>query len=217
MRCCPLAGAAGHHGAAEKVPLRGLRRAEAARGRGPGHHHRAAACCWPTSPPARWTPSSTDELLRSVRRTCNRQGQTILMVTHSVKAASRAGRVLFIKDGQVFHQLYRGKRHRRRQFYQRISDTLTTLPTGGDRAMKRHCTHVWRWTSIRQNKRLYLPYLLTCVGMVMMFYIMMAAVRRDHAGGTCTAAAASPYHSAAGQLWSLRCSRRCFCSTPTPS
>ena len=50
---------------------------------------------------------STDELLR-LFAAINRAGQTILMVTHSVKAASRAGRVLFIKDGQVFHQLYRG-------------------------------------------------------------------------------------------------------------
>ena len=51
---------------------------------------------------------STDELLR-LFADINRAGQTILMVTHSVKAASRAGRVLFIKDGQVFHQLYRGE------------------------------------------------------------------------------------------------------------
>lgn len=51
---------------------------------------------------------STDELLR-LFAAINRAGQTILMVTHSVKAASRAGRVLFIKDGQVFHQLYRGE------------------------------------------------------------------------------------------------------------
>ena len=50
---------------------------------------------------------STDELL-SLFSEINRNGQTILMVTHSVKAASHAGRVLFIKDGEVFHQLYRG-------------------------------------------------------------------------------------------------------------
>ena len=68
---------------------------------------------------------STDELLRLFAE-INRAGQTILMVTHSVKAASRAGRVLFIKDGQVFHQLYRGEDSDTR-FYQRISDTLTML------------------------------------------------------------------------------------------
>ena len=63
----------------------------------------------------------------------NRQGQTILMVTHSVKAASHAGRVLFIKDGQVFHQLYRGQ-CTDEQLDQKIADTLTMLQAGGDRA-----------------------------------------------------------------------------------
>ena len=62
----------------------------------------------------------------------NLGGQTIIMVTHSVKAASHAGRVLFIKDGEVFHQLYRGE-NTNEQLYQRISDTLTMLTTGGDR------------------------------------------------------------------------------------
>lgn len=75
---------------------------------------------------------STDELLR-LFAAINRAGQTILMVTHSVKAASRAGRVLFIKDGQVFHQLYRGEDDDNR-FYQRISDTLTMLQSGGEPA-----------------------------------------------------------------------------------
>ena len=54
------------------------------------------------------------------------------MVTHSVKAASTAGRVLFIKDGEVFHQLYRGA-DTDDEFYQKISDTLTMLTSGGDR------------------------------------------------------------------------------------
>ena len=75
---------------------------------------------------------STDELLR-LFAAINRAGQTILMVTHSVKAASRAGRVLFIKDGQVFHQLCRGEDDDTR-FYQRISDTLTMLQSGGEPA-----------------------------------------------------------------------------------
>ena len=61
----------------------------------------------------------------------NRLGQTILMVTHSVRAASTAGRVLFIKDGEVFHQLYRGN-DTDEQLYQKISDTLTALATGGN-------------------------------------------------------------------------------------
>ena len=59
----------------------------------------------------------------------NASGQTVLMVTHSTQAASRAGRVLFIKDGQVFHQIYRGNQTDD-QMYQSISDTLTVLATG---------------------------------------------------------------------------------------
>ena len=74
---------------------------------------------------------ATDELLRLFGE-INRDGQTILMVTHSVKAASHAGRVLFIKDGEVFHQIYRGN-STDEQLYQKISDTLTLLATGGDR------------------------------------------------------------------------------------
>lgn len=61
----------------------------------------------------------------------NQAGQTILMVTHSAQAASHAGRVLFIKDGEVFHQIYRGEKSRQ-DMYQMISDTLTILTTGGD-------------------------------------------------------------------------------------
>ena len=73
---------------------------------------------------------ATDELLQLFGE-INRTGQTVLMVTHSVKAASRAGRVLFIKDGEVFHQIFRGE-HSDEQLYQMISDTLTLLATGGD-------------------------------------------------------------------------------------
>ncbi|MBO4390115.1 MAG: ABC transporter ATP-binding protein [Lachnospiraceae bacterium] len=74
---------------------------------------------------------STDELLGLFAQ-INEGGQTILMVTHSVKAASHAGRVLFIKDGEVFHQIYRGD-STREQFYQKITDTLTLLQAGGER------------------------------------------------------------------------------------
>ena len=73
---------------------------------------------------------STDELLRLFGEV-NRGGQTILMVTHSVKAASHASRVLFIKDGEVFHEIYRGESSDE-QLYQKISDTLTMLATGGE-------------------------------------------------------------------------------------
>lgn len=75
--------------------------------------------------------SATDEMLRLFSQ-LNQSGQTILMVTHSVKAASHAGRVLFIKDGEVFHQLYRGS-NTNEQLYQMISDTLTMLQAGGAR------------------------------------------------------------------------------------
>ena len=74
---------------------------------------------------------ATDELLDLFGQ-INAAGQTILMVTHSVRPASRAGRVLFIKDGRVFHQIYRGEATSE-QLYQKISDTLTMLQ-GGERA-----------------------------------------------------------------------------------
>jgi putative ABC transport system ATP-binding protein len=74
---------------------------------------------------------ASDELL-GLFTEINRMGQTIVMVTHSVKAASTAGRVLFIRDGEVFHQIYRGN-DTDEQLYQKISDTLTLLATGGDR------------------------------------------------------------------------------------
>ncbi|MBR1508461.1 MAG: ABC transporter ATP-binding protein [Eubacterium sp.] len=73
---------------------------------------------------------SSDELLGLFKRV-NQMGQTILMVTHSVKAASHASRVLFIKDGTVFHQIYKGD-STDQQMYQKISDTLTLLAQGGD-------------------------------------------------------------------------------------
>lgn len=74
---------------------------------------------------------STDDLLK-IFNDINQDGQTILMVTHSTKAASHASRVLFIKDGEVFHQIYRGN-NTNEQLYQKISDALTLLTTGGDR------------------------------------------------------------------------------------
>lgn len=74
---------------------------------------------------------ATDKLLR-LFSAINRQGQTVLMVTHSVKAASHANRVLFIRDGEVFHQIYRGQ-DTNEQLYSKISSTLTLLATGGER------------------------------------------------------------------------------------
>ena len=64
--------------------------------------------------------------------TINRAGQTVLMVTHSTSAASHAGRVLFIRDGAVYHQLYREGRGDG-EMYRLISDTLTRLTAGGEK------------------------------------------------------------------------------------
>lgn len=61
----------------------------------------------------------------------NNEGQTIVMVTHSSKAASYAKRVLFIKDGQLFNQIYRGNMSRE-EMYRNIMDTLTLLQAGGE-------------------------------------------------------------------------------------
>lgn len=75
--------------------------------------------------------SKTADSLMNLFTTINQEGQTIVMVTHSVKAASSAKRVLFIKDGKVFHQLYRGNLTNE-EMYERISDTLKILTTGGE-------------------------------------------------------------------------------------
>ncbi len=75
--------------------------------------------------------SKAADSLMNLFTTINQDGQTIVMVTHSVKAASSAKRVLFIKDGKVFHQLYRGNL-KNEEMYERISDTLKILTTGGE-------------------------------------------------------------------------------------
>ncbi|AUS98482.1 bacteriocin ABC transporter ATP-binding protein [Clostridium thermosuccinogenes] len=74
---------------------------------------------------------ATDGLLKLFNE-INDEGQTILMVTHSIKAASHAKRVLFIKDGEVFHQIYKASMSNE-EMYQKISDTLTMIATGGAR------------------------------------------------------------------------------------
>jgi len=72
---------------------------------------------------------SADDLLR-LFTDINQEGQTIIMVTHSIKAASHAGRVLFISDGRIFHQIYKGRASNENMF-QKISDTLTAMTAGG--------------------------------------------------------------------------------------
>ena len=74
---------------------------------------------------------STDSVL-DIFDELNKQGQTIVMVTHSTKAVACAGRVLFIKDGTLFHQIYREDKSFE-EMYQTISDTLTSLMKGGDK------------------------------------------------------------------------------------
>lgn len=73
--------------------------------------------------------SRTSDAMLALLFEINKAGQTILMVTHSIKAASTAGRVLFIRDGEVFHQIYQGEGGSA-QMYEKISDTLTLLATG---------------------------------------------------------------------------------------
>lgn len=74
---------------------------------------------------------ATDGLLKTFAE-INSHGQTIFMVTHSTKAASHAGRVMFIKDGEVFHQIYRGN-STNEEMYRKISDTLTLIMSGGEK------------------------------------------------------------------------------------
>ncbi len=78
--------------------------------------------------------SRASDSLLALFEDINRSGQTILMVTHSTRAACHAGRVLFIKDGEVFHQIYRAGQSYE-AMYQKISDTLTLIATGGARRL----------------------------------------------------------------------------------
>lgn len=82
-------------------------------------------------PTAALDSRSSEELLRLFSKV-NEQGQTIIMVTHSTATASKANRVLFIKDGEVYHQIYRGA-DSDDQLYNKITQTLTVMMTGGDR------------------------------------------------------------------------------------
>lgn len=74
---------------------------------------------------------STNDLL-TLFNEINKSGQTIIMVKHSTLAASHASRVLFIKDGEVYHQVYKGDKSNE-EMYQSIADTLTIMATGGVR------------------------------------------------------------------------------------
>lgn len=125
----PLAQSLGIEDILHKFPYEVSGGPEAACRRGPGHDRRPQAALGGRAHRRPDSASSAD-LLRMFEKV-NGQGQTILMVTHSVDAASHAGRVLFIRDGVVFHQIYRGECSDQ-QLYKKISDTLTMLRTGRD-------------------------------------------------------------------------------------
>ncbi len=128
-RLSPLAYDLGIETLLKKYPLRGLRRTEAARRRRPRAHHPPADLAGRRADRRARLPS-TDELLKLFGE-INASGQTIVMVTHSVRAASCASRVLFLRDGEVSLELKRGK-DTDSQFYQRITDALTQQQTGGE-------------------------------------------------------------------------------------
>lgn len=91
---------------------------------------RSQCCTNYNAPTGALDSKSTDQLL-DLFQDINEDGQTILMVTHSTKAASRAKRVLFIKDGEMFHQIYKANMTDE-EMYTKISNTLTVLATGGE-------------------------------------------------------------------------------------
>ena len=71
--------------------------------------------------------SASSEMILQLFHNIHAEGQTILMVTHSLRAASYADRVLFIKDGVVFHEIYRGNEEGQRDFMERISEAQLVL------------------------------------------------------------------------------------------
>ncbi len=92
------------------------------------------------------------------------------MVTHSAQAASHASRVLFIKDGEVFHQIYKGSKSRQ-EMYQMIADTLRYLRQAV-RAMRRGLFGKLAVQNIRNNRSTYIPYMITCIFCIAMMYMM---------------------------------------------
>lgn len=75
--------------------------------------------------------SNTSKEILNLFDMVNQQGQSIIMVTHSTAAASYTKRVLFIKDGRIYHELYRGQMSQQ-EYQQKISDTMMTLTNGGE-------------------------------------------------------------------------------------
>ena len=75
--------------------------------------------------------SRTSEKILKIFENIEHKGQTILMVTHSAKAAAHASRVLFIRDGEVYHELYRANK-KEDEFYEEIQNTITIMERGRD-------------------------------------------------------------------------------------
>ena len=74
--------------------------------------------------------SQSSESLLKMFCKINEAGQTIIMVTHSLRASSYAKRVLFIKDGIVYHEIYRGENERQEAFMERINQAQFMLNRG---------------------------------------------------------------------------------------
>ena len=129
-RLAPIAGRLGISNALDKYPyeVSGGQKQRAAVARALITNPRLILADEPTG---QLDSKSTDQLLKLFEE-INADGQTIVMVTHSARAASHAGRVLFIKDGQLFHQLYRGDMTEEEMFL-RISDAMTMLSTEAER------------------------------------------------------------------------------------
>lgn len=74
--------------------------------------------------------SKTSANIMNIFRNINSEGQTVLMVTHSNTDASYANRVLFIKDGVLYHEIYRGEESQS-EFQKRIADSLAMINGSG--------------------------------------------------------------------------------------
>ena len=130
QQLAPIARKLGIEGSLQKYPyeVSGGQKQRAAVARALITHPKLVLADEPTGALDSKSAASLLEAFREI----NQEGQTVLMVTHSVQAASHAGRVLFIRDGEMFHQIYRGNQTQE-QFYQKIADALTLLATGGER------------------------------------------------------------------------------------
>lgn len=75
--------------------------------------------------------SRSADIVMETFQTINEDKNTVLLVTHSIKSASYASRVLFIKDGIIFHELFR-EDSLNIDFAEKISSSLTLINRGRD-------------------------------------------------------------------------------------